>query len=524
MTFHSKIVLCKTFLLFASLFAYEARAQDSTEVVDPRVLQEPSPALFNSFERLTFEAEILGAGGPGNPVSVPGELPPPGGSPIELKNYSVWPSDDQSSVVSSSNVLFVMLDPDLDSEAVTELLADYQFQFVEAYPEAATIKVRADLSDFYSDDMSPSEWLAATANIIRRYGDDPRLVSATPDFAFQFSQTNALDPDGLNTLEYAIPIDLSGNPEIQDWGITDIQADLVWSQIAAPVLKTVGVFDAGFALHEDIPFINSAGNRRNDHGNHVAAIMCGLHNNKGIRGVLPSCGVYAQPYGVTSLPIEGGSVQERAGLMYGVMASFEGFVENIDDVSAYNVSLGYNWYKLEELDPDINFATNPDIRTVVQAQSTQLFRALRLANEKGVPIFSAAGNDSRDLDFPFDARWASPFNYAALTACSQFGTCNGIVVEAHNSDGKRAIFSNIGGDISCPGVNIESALSSAKDSYGVMSGTSMASPYCTAGFVLLSTLVDPADPRSLLDCALSGAPQTDSGARRLLLKAATDSC
>ncbi len=523
MIFPEKRVLYSSFLFAITLCASMAVAQDNTDIIDPRVIQEPSPALLNSFEQLTSEAGFPGAAGPDNRISVPRELPPPGRALIESRNYAVQ-RDDESNAIAASNVLFVMLDPNLGTEEVTELLAEYRFQFIEAYPEAGTIKVRANLDEFYSDDMTPSQWLSATANIIRHYNGDPRIISATPDFTLQFSQANALDPNGLNTLENAFPINLADNGEVQDWGITDIQADLVWPLIETPIVKTIAVLDLGFAPHEDIPFVDTTGNRSDDHGNHVAAIMCGLHNDRGVRGVLPNCGVYAKPYGVRTLPFPGGLVQERAGLMTGVMESFEGFVEQIDDVSAYNVSLGYNWYKVKGLDPNFNFANNPDIRTVVQAQSTQLIRVLRLTNDRGIPIFSAAGNDSGDLEVPFDARWASPFNFAALTACSELGICNGVVVEAHDPNGQRAVFSNVGGDVSCPGVNIKSALSSAIDSYGVWSGTSMASPYCAAGFVLLSTLVDPRPPRTLLNCALNGAPQTNSGARRLLLQAAVHNC
>ena len=48
--------------------------------------------------------------------------------------------------------------------------------------------------------------------------------------------------------------------------------------------------DVGFAAHEDITFSTlGAGVNIEDHGNHVAAIACAKHNNKGVKGVIPNC-------------------------------------------------------------------------------------------------------------------------------------------------------------------------------------------------------------------------------------------
>ncbi|WP_152564377.1 S8 family serine peptidase [Neorhizobium vignae] len=93
-------------------------------------------------------------------------------------------------------------------------------------------------------------------------------------------------------------------------------------------------------------------------------------------------------------------------------------------------------------------------------------------------MFSAAGNDCDRGQRPISAKYASPFNWAALEARKR-GVENGVIVAAHDSRGKRAYFSNSGGDICCPGVDIMSALAFDGDSkvstssYGRMSGTSM---------------------------------------------------
>ena len=83
-----------------------------------------------------------------------------------------------------------------------------------------------------------------------------------------------------------------------------------------------------------------------------------------------------------------------------------------------------------------------------------LISVFELADKAGKVIFSAAGNDSSGLSKPISAKFASPFNWAALTAREKGIARNGVVVEAHDSSNQRAPFSNLGGHVSCPGVDV----------------------------------------------------------------------
>jgi subtilisin family serine protease len=203
------------------------------------------------------------------------------------------------------------------------------------------------------------------------------------------------------------------------------------------------------------------------------------------------------------------------------------FVDSYDDVSIFNISLGYNWIS--------NFGINPDApesgqwRALVEIQGPFLVTLLQNAEKKGKVIFSAAGNDSTGLSPPIDAKYASPFNWAAITARA-IGVNNGVVVEAHDTSGKRALFSNTGGHISCPGVNILSTVAhdtqnqQSKNAYGEMSGTSMASPYCAAGLMLFRLVRRDLDGEKALNCILKSKSKTDSGVPTLKLKDAVDAC
>jgi subtilisin family serine protease len=154
------------------------------------------------------------------------------------------------------------------------------------------------------------------------------------------------------------------------------------------------------------------------------------------------------------------------------------------------------------------------------------------ANEPAVDAVSAPVFDVSSSTFScpaIDAKYASPFNWAAINARA-LGVKNGVVVEAHDQLGKRASFSNTGGNISCPGVNILSTVAHDSKSelsniaYGEMSGTSMASPYCAAGLMLFRLVRRDYDGEHALDCLLKSKSKTDFGIPMLKLKDALDAC
>jgi subtilisin family serine protease len=184
-----------------------------------------------------------------------------------------------------------------------------------------------------------------------------------------------------------------------------------------------------------------------------------------------------------------------------------------------------------------NFGINPDdpqseqYRKLVESQGEMMLAVLELANEKNKVIFSAAGNDSSQLTNPVDAKYASPFNWAAITARERGIARNGVIVEAHDKSGKRATFSNEHGDISCPGQDILSAIAFAGNSgsikqnaYGKMSGTSMASPYCAAAHSLFSLVRPEYSGVEIVDCMTNTDLVSDSGAPRLKLTTALEKC
>lgn len=435
------------------------------------------------------------------------------------------------------NTIILQFKKDVSEQQIAAFLAERKLVVVRTYPKIGAIQAEGDLSAYFKPELTDNNTndalLRGLVTVIKDFKADPRIRNATPDLVLRdqtshgstgIQITNLLTPSDVVLSDPAAPT------EVVDWGVTDIQADQLWSLPGAQDGVLFGVMDVGFARHEDIVFLGFLPDTDvDDHGNHVAAIACGRHDNQvGIKGVLPHCLVRARSGDVFFDSVEGGQVLDFLVLFSQVLATLEKFVDSQDDVGTFNVSLGYNWRS--------NFGINPDLpesaqwRTLVASQVAFLVPLLELANQNGRVIFSAAGNDSSGLVTPIGAKFASPFNWAAITAREKNIAANGVIVEAHDQDGNRAPFSNTGGHISCPGVNIFSAVAFdpqkqiSTNAYGTMSGTSMASPYCASGQALFKLVRPGYSGVEAVNCLTTSSDNSSSGAPMLRLQQALASC
>jgi subtilisin family serine protease len=425
------------------------------------------------------------------------------------------------------NTMILQLEPNVSTNQLDDLINDRNLSVIQRFPEIGAIQVETDLSRYFKPQLSDNSVndtvLRGLVDAIEDFQSDPRVRSAAPDLLMKTQNiTNLSEPADIIL---STPL----TKEQTDWGISDIEADQVWVLPGATNGKIFGVMDAGFAQHEDLVFLDPTPNSPiNSHGNHVAGIACGRHNEKGAVGVLPNCFVRVRSGDFFFDSSEGGDVLNFVVSFSQILGTLLDFVENSDDVRTFNVSLGYNWRS--------NFGINPDLpesaqwRTVVASQGSIMVTVLERADEKDKVIYSAAGNDSTGLTDPVDAKFASPFNWGAITAREKGLATNGVIVEAHDALGNRAVFSNEGGDISCPGVDIFSAVAFdaqgdlSDAAYGTMSGTSMASPYCAAGHSLL-TLVRPSySSVELVECMTQSNDVSSSGTPMLKLTQALNAC
>ncbi len=184
------------------------------------------------------------------------------------------------------------------------------------------------------------------------------------------------------------------------------------------------------------------------HGTHVAGIVAAAANATGIRGVAP---------GAKILPI-------RA-----VSAAGSGSVSNIADgiryatdhnASVINLSLGsYEPSAVEEA-------------------------AVRYAVDHGVTVVAAAGNDGTEVPtYPA----AYPASYDGQPAGPPIQGLIGVAALGIN--GKVAPYSTRGKhvDVAAPGSFVLSTLPRNRDSYGVLSGTSMAAPQVAGAVAILQS-------------------------------------
>jgi hypothetical protein len=415
---------------------------------------------------------------------------------IEKETPTAAEEDPESVPFVVPNSMIIQFESDVSAAEIQDYLEENKLQVIQAFPSIGAVQVDADISRFFTpelSDTSPNDvLLRGMVQAAEAFKADERVQSATPDFVLTDKKMDAEEQTYTNMVhptEIITSFGADDPAEIVDWGIADIEADQIWSEPGAHDGVILGVMDAGFARHEDITYLRfpSAGPGDN-HGNHVAAIACAKHNGHGIRGVLPNCFVVARSADVFFQSGQGNPQVRFMTLFSQILGTLSQFIEEEEQIKTYNVSLGYNWRR--------NFGINPDLpeslqwRQLVEMQGALLVSVLSVAQTRDKVIFSAAGNDSSGLATPINAKYASPFNWAAITARETGRANNGFIVGAHDPQGARAPFSNSGADISCPGTNILSAVAfdaqnaPSQSAYGKMSGTSMASPHCAAAHVL----------------------------------------
>ena len=271
------------------------------------------------------------------------------------------------------------------------------------------------------------------------------------------------------------------------WNLSKIQADLAWNLSQGCANVKVAVTDDGFLMtHEDLVnqwHINTgeiagngidddgnsyiddwrgwdAANNDNDpsatsptntyftHGTHVAGIIAGqTHNSKGIAAIGYNCKMIPVKIGLSSNSFLTGAFQ---GLDYAVNAS---------GCDVINMSWGGGGWS---------------------ATYQTLFN---IAKTKGIICVAAAGNSNTSTPM-----YPASYNHV-------------ISVAASASADARASFSNFGStiDVTAPGVGIPSCLAGATNSYGNLSGTSMASPL-VAGLCALMKCYNPMPADSIEAC------------------------
>ncbi len=432
---------------------------------------------------------------PGKPISIPFQAR----RQILVQVRDGLPVEEVQALLDKHNVEPIRVLPQIGLVVV-------QLRGAQAQQAAASVQSVAEIDDL--DLFKAVEALSL----------DSRVDAAAPNTVLSTLQIRS----AVQAADSHNPAATAAAGERQDWGMQDAHIAEIWPRL--PAQSYVGVIDVGFATHQDLDLkkglqidIPEA-----DHGNHVAGILCARHNNIGVRGVLKNCTVvYSTAEAIldNSGQIEGRDEFAWLAFFSDYVATVLSFIDNNPDIKVINLSLGYNWLPNFSKDPRLE----PHIKNMIMSQGRIYMQLLEHAAKSDIALVSAAGNDSEDLDSPLEARWASPFNFGSNLMLGARGWSNGLVVEAHDRAGRRANFSNVGGDISCPGVDILSTTAASDNSTDLMSGTSMASPYCAGALAALRSILPSISLRNALRC-LRRSPRSIGGIPALDLKYAIDHC
>jgi subtilisin family serine protease len=274
----------------------------------------------------------------------------------------------------------------------------------------------------------------------------------------------------------------------------------------------VAVFDVGFSQHDDLdaPSICEPIVFPSCHGNMVLGIIgAKFDNGTGVVGGTPFAEIVACAAGVAAsseIPGLSQQLEDRAVPFTALAQRFDEIARQNPPPRVINVSLGYRWGQ-----DGVGIAeTRQDIRDLVDRQGAT-FRAL-VETYPDIIVVSAAGNDC-DLDkCESNARWTSPFNWAALggaTADNLPQAQNVFVVQSDESDTTqtKAFTSSDGGTIAGPGVSVFSTTDS--NDYRTDSGTSMATPQISAlvtNMLAYNPLLSVQEIRSKLDVGIARMP------------------
>ena len=204
--------------------------------------------------------------------------------------------------------------------------------------------------------------------------------------------------------------------------------------------------------------VDNSGADGNSHGTHVAGTIAALDNNVGVVGMAPGARLWA----VKVLNDSGSGSWSR------IIAGIDWVSAHASQIEVANMSLGgkISYLPLEE--------------------------ALKKSTEAGVVYAVAAGNQN------MDAKEFAPANVKFLLTVSAIADYDGLPGEKaaytcgnYGPDDQKASFSNYGPviDIAAPGVCILSTMLSS--SYGLKSGTSMASPHVAGAAALLAAKENP---------------------------------
>ncbi|MGE3227832.1 MAG: M4 family metallopeptidase [Hyphomicrobium sp.] len=433
--------------------------------------------------------------------------------------------------VAAPNSYVIQLDPDASGADIDNLLKKYSLKVVKTIPFLGVITVEqtgpqpgAGPAAAAPGDSKEQLHNALEPQIIKDLRAEKVVESAFVNSTLEAKQlpkskgaTIAVG-DEVFSWRWGAGDSIDGN-----WGLKAIRIPPVWGIVdryrkAHPdqTKPKVAIIDSGFGPDPMVPFQSIQGGKAplvhspncgTHHGMHVAGIIGATPGvNPGIDGIIRGARMEAiaidnaiiadsgnlginDPWQINTLMFD----DVLAKTLDYVYANLQTPQENLRVI---NISLGYNFLAANLLGNDTPDKV-PGLALHI-AHQANLIRLMATRVQDYVLFVVAAGNDSEDRETPIEAKWASPFAWAG-TQPSATGDSppNIVVVEAIDRDGLRADFSNLGGHLAAPGVDIMSTLAADKAPVGLCSGTSQAAPHVAALAGLLFELAPDKKPAEI---------------------------
>ena len=493
--------------------------------------------------------------------------------------------------VAKDNRYVVQFKPNVTPQQRNALLGKYGLVVQRELP-SMNIVVVARRSP--GNDPAPRDLKEAfNPPIIQSLRREPIVANATVDSAAsprsipKPSTTKGKDDNGV-TFQWdwksrvpstSNPSDLaaSTNPPPPDgnWGLKAIRMPPLWTIVQSyrasnpgAVRPKLAIVDTGFSKHDDLainllPTPNIEGSTtvvasattsggdpcRRSHGNHVAGIAGAIYGNGvGVDGVMLADSASSNVQ-IDAVPVADnlldddpttGSLTDNLGIrnafysevLFAVASYVDTERAKNPNLRVVNISMGLNIGDFVRAGFGID-VVKAAIQDTLRGHA-QMFATAVLKYEQTVLFVTAAGNDSDSLPAPLDAKWSSSLAWLARGEIDSFlkRPKNILIVEAMDRNGQRADFSNIGGHIAAPGVDILSTLSDGDEAYGVCSGTSQATPYAAGVATLLFELSPSKKPADIIDvmtksaarkpAGMQGAPRLDALEATMKLSPYTD--
>lgn len=435
---------------------------------------------------------------------------------------------EQQEMVVNRRVIVIQLKPKTIEAEIDKLVLKYNLNVVDVVPSLGALYVEVPEEELPEDQaIAPQVRGVRTLlepSIVVRLRQEPAVNAAfvqstvAPKAIPPRSDTQVTSKDGVLKWNWLVDTTNDGN-----WGLKSMHMPQVWTILSrerkargANSPASIAVLDNGFGKNPQIVYQNVKGTLPADiipadctrsHGTHVAGIISARRTNDGgIDGIVPKARLDAIPISRNLMLETSMEGAERPQLHLSYFADvirdlgeyFDDYPLQPDERRVVNVSLAYNWgwvRRISSADP----TTDQSVRNQVQQHANFIQYLVDRVSDQ-VLFVAAAGNDSEGAAEPLDAKLATPFGFAALHETAYFKPSrNIIIVEAHGRDHRRASFSNVGGHVSAPGVDIMSTLASDTKPYGACSGTSQAAPHVTALAAILFELDKTKSPEEVID-------------------------